>query len=248
MNLYSGVKGVMYKILIVDDDVKLAQLIQQYLGQFDYEILHGENGQQGLDLTKQYQPELILLDLMMPIQDGMTVCRQLQGWYQGKIIVLTATGEDMDQVAVLEMGAHDYIQKPVHPRVLLARIRAHLRQNENKQAVGVNEATSAAPDQLRVGNLHLNRRRCQAYLKDQAIALTNTEFDLLWLLANNPEQTLDRDTIMRELRGIEHNGFDRSIDNKILSLRKKLAAINGAQNPIVTIRGKGYLFASDQWR
>ncbi|MDR6964768.1 response regulator transcription factor [Shewanella putrefaciens] len=234
-------------ILLVEDDLKLAELITSYLGLQGFVIHHADDGQKGLELAEKLFPKLIILDLMLPNVDGLTVCRRLQAWYQGALLVLTASGDDMDQVAALEMGADDFVSKPIHPRVLLARVRALLRRDE-KKATSSCQTFIANNDQLIFGSLKINMGRRHVELAGESIKLTETEFELLWLLASNPEQPVSRDDISLSLRGIEYDGLDRSIDNKIVSLRKKLGDAVGLPRRIITVRGKGYLFITDQWQ
>jgi two-component system, OmpR family, response regulator RstA len=234
------------KLLLIEDDNKFARLVSDYLQPFGYLVHHAENGELGLTKTREINPQLIILDLMMPVMDGLSVCRELQGWYRGRVIVLTASDEEMDEVACLEMGADDFVSKPVHPRVLLARVRALLRRDVNPVTLdqGSNELDEA---KLQFGQLTLQHNQRRTYFNGTLINLTESEFALLWVLASHPEQPLSRDFIMKALRGIEHDGLDRSIDNRIVSLRKKLDDSKGLPKRIITIRGKGYLFVSDQW-
>jgi two-component system, OmpR family, response regulator RstA len=234
-------------ILLVEDDLKLAELIISYLGQQGFVVYHADDGQKGLELAKKLFPQLIILDLMLPNIDGLTVCRKLQTWYQGPLLILTASGDDMDQVAALEMGADDFVNKPIHPRVLLARVKALLRRDE-KKAILSSQTWITNNDQLIFDSLKINLGRRQVELAGELIKLTETEFELLWLLASNPEKPVSRDEISQSLRGIEYDGLDRSIDNKIVSLRKKLGDANGLPRRIITVRGKGYLFITDQWQ
>lgn len=235
------------KILLIEDDLKLAELITSYLDQQGFVVYHADDGQKGLKLAEEIQPQLIILDLMLPNLNGLTVCRRLQSWYQGALLVLTASNDDMDQVAVLEMGADDFVNKPIHPRVLLARVRALIRRDEKKVAT-LHQALTPNSELLIFDSLKINIGRRQVELAGESIKLTETEFELLWLLANNPEKPVSRDEISQSIRGIEYNGLDRSIDNKIVSLRKKLGDANGLPRRIITVRGKGYLFITDQWK
>ena len=232
------------KILLVEDDLKLARLITTYLTKYQFEVAHAEDGREGLQLVNSFSPELIILDLMMPKMDGLSVCRALQYSYPGSILVLTASDDDMEHVASLELGADDFVAKPIHPRVLLARIRALLRRKSI-----TSEDTEAKEEKkiLSFGCLTLNKTQRQAQLNGVAVELSESEFSLLFLLAENAETPLSRDEIMQATRGIEYNGLDRSIDNKVMSLRKKLGDSTGLPRRIITIRGKGYLFVSEAW-
>jgi len=229
-------------IVLIEDDLKLASLITDYLQPHGYIVHHAGDGKHGLALAQEIQPQLIILDLMLPLVDGLTVCRELQQWYKNSLLILSASGDNMDQVAALEMGADDYVCKPIHPRVLLARVRALIRRSETIKPV-----KKAPTDTLTFGQLNIHLGRRQVYLHTSEIRLSETEFELLWLLASNPEQPLSREHISQSLRGIAYDGLDRSIDNKIVSLRKKLNDNAQVAKKIITVRGKGYSFVTDQW-
>ena len=235
------------RILVIEDDTKLAKLVGTYLGKHHFEVSYARNGRAGLALAHEAQPHLIILDLMMPEMDGLSVCRELRNWYPGRILVLTASDEDMDQVASLELGADDYVTKPIHPRVLLARIRMLLRRATAGRSAGSGERPAATAEEIIYGGLSLHGGRRQVVLDGEPVVLTTAEFELLWLLAENPEQPLSRDAIMQATRGMQHDGLDRSIDNRIVSLRRKLGDNKGLPKRIITVRGKGYLFVTDQW-
>lgn len=256
------------QILLIEDDVKLTELLELYLSRNGYEVTVGHDGATAQQLVAEVDPDLLILDLMLPGMDGLSICRAIRTHFKGRILILTASDDDMDQVAALEMGADDYVCKPLHPRVLLARIRMLLRREEetamsestagvivqNTQAESlVSESAVSGGDatkgthQLRFGQLCLqgNSRRC--LLNDELINLTPAEFDLLWLLAQHPDQPLSRERLVKETRGIEYDGVDRTIDNRIVTLRKKLQDNAAQPQRIITVRGKGYLFVSDSW-
>eukprot|EP00481_Brizalina_sp_1-RS-2013_P000480 TRINITY_DN1217_c0_g1_i1.p1 TRINITY_DN1217_c0_g1~~TRINITY_DN1217_c0_g1_i1.p1 ORF type:complete len:180 (-),score=23.76 TRINITY_DN1217_c0_g1_i1:58-597(-) len=179
---------------------------------------------------------------MLPVTDGLTICRQTRTHYKGKILMLTASNDDFDHVAGLETGADDYVTKPIKPRVLLARVRSLLRHQEVHTAP-VDDSDNLQFDQLVLKNTY---KKCE--LSGAVLSLTDSEFDLLWLLASNPDTPLSRDYLTQTLRGIEYDGIDRTIDNKIVRLRKILGDDHTPAEKIQTIRGKGYLFVSTAWR
>jgi two-component system response regulator RstA len=232
-------------LLIIEDDVKLADLISTYLSNHHFDIQHAEGGISGIERVKKYLPQLVILDLMLPELDGLSVCKELRTFYHGRIIILTASDEDMDQVACLEIGADDFISKPVHPRVLLARIKVLLKRD----CLPPDTAKNSYSDKnvIVYGGLSIQYDKRRVLLDQREINLTEAEFSLLWLFAKNPERTLSRDEIMQQTRGLKYDGFDRSIDNRVVSLRKKLSDNKGLPKRILTVRGKGYLFVTDRW-
>ncbi|ASI93821.1 MULTISPECIES: response regulator [Vibrio] len=226
-------------LIIVEDDPKLQAMLSEYFSQQGFEVSCIDNGTDAPEAIIENQPDLVLLDLMLPGQDGLSVCRQVRDCYKGKILMLTASDDDFDHVAALEIGADDFVTKPIKPRVLLARIRMLLRRKE----VSAIESDIC----VEVGVLCLNRLRKACALNKEPIALTDGEFDLLWVLATRPEQTLSREWLTKTLRGIEYDGTDRTIDNRIVTLRKKLGDSTTPPQKIITVRGKGYLFMPDAW-
>ncbi|WP_010451193.1 response regulator [Vibrio rotiferianus] len=226
-------------LIIVEDDPKLQTMLSEYFSQQGFEVSCIDNGTDAPEAIIENQPDLVLLDLMLPGQDGLSVCRQVRDCYKGKILMLTASDDDFDHVAALEIGADDFVTKPIKPRVLLARIRMLLRRKE----ISAIESDIC----VEVGVLCLNRLRKACALNKEPIALTDGEFDLLWVLATRPEQTLSREWLTKTLRGIEYDGTDRTIDNRIVTLRKKLGDSTTPPQKIITVRGKGYLFMPDAW-
>lgn len=234
------------RILLVEDDTRLSALIQEYLQKQAIVVSIVHRGDLACERIIIESPDLVILDLMLPGLDGLEVCKAVRPRYTGPIMMLTARDEDIDQVVGLEIGADDYITKPVQPRVLLARIRALLRrfpQNEIMQTQNQNQETG----EYNYGCFRISSTAREACLHDKILDLTTNEFDLLWLLASNPGEIFTRDTILERLRGIDYDGIDRSVDIRISRLRKKL--IDNTSHPmrIKTIRGKGYLFVKEAW-
>lgn len=230
------------RILLIEDDERLADLTAEYLRKNDFEVSIEGRGDVAEQRILAEQPDLIILDIMLPGKDGLEVCRAVRSRYQGVILILTARDEDLDQILGLELGADDYIAKPVPPRVLLARIKALLRR-----LPAVPENTQNPRKSLTFGKFHISPGTRSAMLNGQAIDLTTAEFDLLWLLARHAGNVLSRDDLLQELRGIGFDGLDRSIDARISRLRKKIG--DDPENParIKTVRGKGYLFSQHDW-
>jgi len=230
-------------VLLVEDDVRLAKLIQEYMGQQGVTIALEHNGANAVARIAEEKPDLVILDIMLPGMDGLEICRQVRPSFSGPIMMLTAKDEDIDQVVGLELGADDYVTKPVQPRVLLARVRALLRRGSSND----NEHGNQDPQLLEFGNLRVNAGAQEVHYNNEEIDCTTNEFKLLWLLASNAGQVMSRDSILETLRGIGYDGLDRSVDVRISRLRKKLG--DDATHPykIKTVWGKGYLFVKDAW-
>lgn len=229
----------MNKILLVEDDQRLAQLVQSFLVQQGFEVRLESNGLAVEAACRTFSPQLIVLDLMLPGMDGFAVCRAIRPWFKQPILMLTAKESDIDQVLGLELGADDYVIKPVEPRVLLARIHALLRRS---QPAGSQEST-----ELEFGKLKLSQAAREAYFAGQLVELTSYEFDLLWMLAKNAGQTVRREAIHKQIIGREYDGLDRTVDVRVSHIRRKLG--DNADTPfrIKTVWGKGYLFVADAW-
>lgn len=229
----------MSKILLVEDDQRLAGLVQSFLLQHGFEVRLETNGLAVETACREFQPHLIVLDLMLPGMDGFAICRTIRPWYKNPILMLTAKEGDIDQVLGLELGADDYVIKPVEPRVLLARIHALLRRSQ--------PAVDQEKTELEFGQLKLSQSAREAYFAGQLVELTSYEFDLLWMLAKNAGQTVRREAIHKQIIGREYDGLDRTVDVRVSHLRRKLG--DNADTPfrIKTVWGKGYLFVADAW-
>lgn len=225
-------------LLLVEDDIRLAELTQEYLEQHAFDVNIERRGDVALQRIKEEQPDLVILDLMLPGLDGMDVCRQARIDYHNPILMLTARDEDIDQVLGLELGADDYLIKPVKPRVLLARVQNLLRRYTTTQI----DSQSSVTDQMQFTNLHIDIKTRTVINKNQTVSLTTQEFDLLNLLATNAGNILSRDDILESLSGGEYDGLDRSVDIRIARLRKLLDDNPSDPQYIKTIRSKGYLF------
>ena len=226
-----------WRILIVEDDERLAELTREYLESNGLSVSLEQNGGNAVERIRNEQPDLVVLDLMLPGEDGLSICRRVRPNYNGPIIMLTARTDDLDQVLGLEMGADDYVSKPVQPRVLLARMRALLRRADQPSPSG--------EMRLRFENLEIDNATREAWLSGERIDLTSAEFDLLWLLASNAGHVLTREEIFTELRGIKYDGQDRSIDVRVSRIRPKIGDDPHQPHRIKTVRSKGYLFVKD---
>ncbi|WP_028885828.1 response regulator [Teredinibacter turnerae] len=224
-------------ILVVEDDTSLAEWISDYLIDNGYQVTVANRGDIAVDLIRSDTPDLVLLDIMLPEKDGFQVCREARAFYSKPILMMTACSEDADEILGLELGANDYVNKPVKPRILLARIKALLRRTE----------MDAAGHRLIFGDLVLDKKSKSVKLQNNAIPFSSNEFEVLWLLAESAGQVISRDDLVSKLRGIEYDGFDRSVDVRVCRIRKKLSDDPSNPAKIKTIRGKGYLFAGDAW-
>jgi two-component system response regulator RstA len=230
-----------WQILIVEDDQRLAELTQEYLQGNGLQVAIESDGARAAARILKEQPDLVVLDLMLPGEDGLSICRKVRGQFAGPILMLTARTDDMDEVLGLEMGADDYVCKPVRPRVLLARIRALLRRSEG----GAEAPTAENQRRLEFGPLVIDSAMREAWLRGESIELTSAEFDLLWLLVANAGRILSREEIFTALRGIEYDGQDRSIDVRISRIRPKIGDDPMHPRLIKTVRSKGYLFVAE---
>ncbi|GGX94521.1 DNA-binding response regulator [Litchfieldella qijiaojingensis] len=225
-------------VLIIEDDERLAGLTRDYLEANGFRVTVEADGARGVERIVELQPDLVILDLMLPGEDGLSICRRARPDYAGPILMLTARTDDMDQVLGLEMGADDYVPKPVQPRVLLARMRALMRRSEAGD-------TSSGEARLTFNNLEIDSATREAWLGGERIDLTSAEFDLLWLLASHAGRVLTREEIFSQLRGIKYDGQDRSIDVRVSRIRPKIGDDPNQPHRIKTVRSKGYLFVKD---
>ena len=226
------------RILLVEDDASLAEWISNYLHGHNYQVHHIARGDQVIEHVQAQQPDVIILDVMLPYKNGFDLCRELRTFFFGPILMLTACDEEADEVLGLELGANDYLAKPVRPRVLLARLQALLRRERVEPPL---------EGQLRFGQLKIVRDAKSVFYRDELIAITAHEFDVLWLLASNAGKVIRREELVTQLRGIEYDGFDRSIDIRISRLRKKLHDNPEQPERIKTVWAKGYLFSPEAW-
>ena len=229
-----------YHILLIEDDIELATLTSDYLRKHGFSVTLETDGGKAVGRIISEQADCVLLDIMLPNKDGFAICREARTAYNGLILMLTARDEDIDQLLGLELGADDYVCKPVQPRLLLARIHALLRRSSVSAST---EPADPSASDMRFNNLHIQAGCRTVTAFDQMIDLTTAEYELLYLLAQHAGQVLSRDDILQHLRGIGYDGADRSIDLRISRLRKKL---NDSQR-IKTVRGSGYLFSSDSF-
>ena len=231
-------------LLVVDDDPRLRELLRRYLTENDFQVSMAQDAPSMNRLMQRQTFDLIILDLMLPGEDGLSIVRRLRGGgARTPIIMLTAKGDDVDRILGLEMGADDYLPKPFNPRELLARAHAVLRRQPPPEVPG---APSAEPASIRFGEFHLDLALRKLTRAGQPIPLTSGEFSVLKVFARHPRQALTRDKLMMLARGREYGAFDRSLDVQISRLRKLIE--DDPQNPryIQTVWGVGYAFVPDQ--
>jgi two-component system OmpR family response regulator len=228
----------MFRVMLVEDDARLAALVTEYLAAYEFSVDVVNRGDTAMAQFHVSRPDIVVLDLMLPGLDGMVVCRQIREVSKVPILILTAREDSYDEVSGLEQGADDFVNKPVQPRVLLARLRALLRRSQ-----------SSAPleplQELVFGALNISLSNRSVGWRGQPVILSNTEFKMLLVLAEAAGQVLSRDDILKKLRGIEFDGLDRSIDTVISRLRRRFDDTNSEK--IKTVRGEGYLFSPSAW-
>ena len=236
----------MATILVVEDDVALCDLLRAHLESDGYTVFQSLDGLTALDAVEQHHPHLIIIDWMLPGMDGLAVCRRLRQKYLTPIVMLTARTEEIDQILGLEVGADDYISKPFSIRQVLARVRAILRRVELDSQLS---ATTDQPPSLAIspgtspplirGSLHIHLNERSIQLDGQELDLTPKEYDLLVLLVSHPGWVFKREVLLQQIWGEDYDGFDRTIDNHVTRLRKKLGPMG---EKIDTVWGVGYRF------
>ncbi|QDT05420.1 Transcriptional regulatory protein RstA [Rubripirellula lacrimiformis] len=228
--------SVKHRILLVEDDVPLASMVQEFLVEHRFEVAIERDGNTAIERIQRDSFDAVVLDIGLPGTDGFSVCRSVRPKYSGPIIVLTARGEEIDEVIALEVGADDFMSKPVRPRALLARLKLHLRRGDKPE----NPVSEKA---ILVDDLRIDvASRCVA-IAGQDIELTTAEFDLLVYLAKRAGTVVDRKEIYVDLLELPYDGMDRSIDLRVSRLRRKLNDDSGQPTRIKSIRGVGYLMA-----
>lgn len=223
-----------HRILIVEDDAELASMVGDFLRPLGFEVSLEGRGDAAVDRILRENPDAVVLDVNLPGMDGFAVCRAVRAQYRGAIVMLTARGDEIDEVVGLEAGADDYMSKPVRPRALLARLRSHLRRATPAEQSGL---------PIEVGALVINPARRSVEIGGEPIEVTTAEFDLLSLLAEHAGQPMSRNEIYQRIHGMNYDGIDRSIDLRISRLRKKLGDDPARPQRIKSVRGVGYMLA-----
>ena len=224
-----------YKILVVDDDPDIVELLKYNLSSEGYKVKSASNGIQAVSLAREFIPDLTILDIMMPNMDGVETCRQIRSIPELAnkfIIFLTARSEEYSEIAAFEMGADDYITKPIKPRALISRINALFRREVKKDS---------GSSKISIGNLEIDRVSYTVKLDNKKIILPKKEFELLFFLAQNPDQVFGRDNLLKNIWGSDVYVLARTVDVHIRKVREKIG-----DGFIITIKGVGYKFVGDQ--
>ena len=229
----------MFRVMLVEDDPRLAELVVEYLDAYEFKVDVVARGDLALPHFRVSTPDIVVLDLMLPGLDGMVVARQIRDISKVPILILTAREDSYDEVSALEQGADDFVNKPIQPRVLLARLRALLRRPQSS------DVQTAETHDLTFGGLHIALLSRTVLWRGKTVELSNTEFKMLVVLAESAGQVLSRDAIFRKLRGVEFDGMDRRIDNLVSRLRRYFDDIDAEK--IKTVWGEGYLFSPTGW-
>ncbi len=229
-----------YRLLLVEDDRELASMVADFLSSHGFDVLTEGNGNVAVKRIVDEPYDVIVLDIGLPGMDGISICRTVRSQFDGPILMLTARGDEIDEVVALEVGADDYMAKPVRPRALLARLRTHLRRAESSAS-----SESSDPTRMDVNGLSIDSASRKVKIGDQAIDLTTAEFELLWLLVKHAGNVISRGDLYQQLHGVRYDGLDRSIDLRVSRLRKKLGDDPVHPRRIKSIRGVGYLLATE---
>jgi two-component system, OmpR family, alkaline phosphatase synthesis response regulator PhoP len=223
------------RVLIVDDDAKIVELVKLYLNRDGYGVITAYDGTSALKLARESHPDLIVLDIMLPGIDGLEICRILRNESSVPIVLLTAKTTEQDRIIGLDLGADDYVTKPFSPKELAARVRAVFRRTAA-------DAQEMGPEELKFDKLTINFMKHEAYLDNKSINLTPVEFKLLGVMLREPNRVFSRGQLIEKVLGYDFDGFDRTIDVHILNLRRKLEPEANHPRYIKTVYGSGYKF------
>lgn len=226
----------MQHILIADDNRDITDILSTYSKMEGFEPIVASDGEEAIRLFTEYNPEVVLLDVMMPKEDGYEVCRKIRSKSNVPVILITARGEDFDKIMGLDIGADDYIVKPFSPREVMARVRAVLRRMSRTNQ------DSSSENVIKISNLEINLEEYSLHIGGKKIALTKKEIETMWTLASNPNKVFTRDNLLDSLWGFDYFGDSRTVDSHIKRLRAKIDAVEHPEWTIKTIWGVGYKF------
>ncbi len=226
----------MQHILIADDNHDITDILSTYSKMEGFEPVVAYDGEEAIRLFKKYDPEVVLLDVMMPKEDGYEVCRKIRSKSDVPVILITARGEDFDKIMGLDIGADDYIVKPFSPREVMARVRAVLRRMAKASK------SNASENVISISNLEINLEEYSVHIGGKKIALTKKEIETMWTLASNPNKVFTRDNLLDSLWGFDYYGDSRTVNSHIKRLRAKIDAVEHPEWTIKTIWGVGYKF------
>ncbi len=232
-------------VLLVEDDVKLAENVKEYLEMNQFSVSIEHDGGEAVERILKERPDVLLLDIMLPNKNGIDICREVRSEFPNPILIVTARDDEVDEIVSIEIGADDYITKPIKPRILLARISNQMRHYE-KMATGSSQPVMPLITSSDSGSLQLDAQRRVALVDGRAVNLTSCEFDLLNYFFSNQGVILTREEIYRQMRGIEWDGADRSIDLRVSRLRSTIGDNGKSPRFIKSVRGTGYMLVAQQ--
>ncbi|HHU72213.1 MAG TPA: response regulator transcription factor [Clostridiales bacterium] len=230
----------MQHILIADDNQDITDILSTYSRMEGFEPVVAGDGEEAIKLFNQYEPEVVLLDVMMPKENGYEVCRKIRSKSNVPVILITARGEDFDKIMGLDIGADDYIVKPFSPREVMARVRAVLRR------MSKSDKESTSDNVIVIDNLEINLDEYTLHIDNKKVSLTKKEIETMWTLASNPNKVFTRDNLLDSLWGFDYFGDSRTVDSHIKRLRAKIDSIEHPSWSIKTIWGVGYKFEVEE--
>ena len=233
-------------VLVVDDEKPIVDILVYNLKKEGYNTLEANDGEEAVRLVIEKKPDLVLLDIMLPKMDGLTVCKRIRHNYNIPIIMLSAKDEEIDKILGLELGADDYITKPFSVRELIARVKANLRKSDNEYNKVVEEAkdNGRVPNEIKVGDLYLDLDKFEVKVRGQVIDLTLREFEVLKYLAQQPGQVVTRETLLEKVWGYEYYGDIRTVDVTVRIIREKIELDTSSPKILITKRSVGYYIAA----
>ena len=234
-------------VLVVDDEKPIVDILVYNLKKEGYNTLEANDGEEAVNIVIEKKPDLVLLDIMLPKMDGLTVCKKIRHNYNIPIIMLSAKDEEIDKILGLELGADDYITKPFSVRELIARVKANLRKNDhdyNKVSAGEIKDDEHVPNEILVGDLYLDLDKFEVKVRGNVIDLTLREFEVLKYLAKQPGQVVTRETLLEKVWGYEYYGDIRTVDVTVRRIREKIELDTSSPKILITKRSVGYYIAS----